>query len=295
MSREKTTHKMLQQWQSSFLNAGSAAWVEGIYEDYLRDPNSVAGKWRELFDTLPRINGQQQVDIPHSEIRQQFLQLARQSTCNKKVSQSSGSLEYERKQVRVLQLINAYRFRGHQWAALDPLQQLKKPDIPELNLYHHQLTEADFDTEFETGSLVGVDAIPLRNIIDILQKTYCKSVGAEYMHSMETEEKRWIQQRLESVCSTPSFSHEERINLFQRLTAAEGLEKYLHTKYVGQKRFSLEGGESLIPLLDTLVERAGVHGIQEVVIGMAHRGRLNVLVNIMGKKPEKLFMEFEGK
>ena len=286
---------MLQQWQSSFLDAGSAAWVEGIYEDYLRDPNSVEGKWRELFDTFPRLKGQQQADILHSEIQQQFIQLGHQPVCRNASSQNSVSLEYERKQVRVLQLINAYRFRGHQWAVLDPLQQLQRPDIPELTLQHHQLTESDFETEFETGSLVGVEAAPLKNIIEILQRTYCESIGAEYMHSMETEEKRWIQQRLESVCSTPSFTHDEKIKLFQQLTAAEGLEKYLHTKYVGQKRFSLEGGESLIPLLDTLIERAGVHGIKEVVIGMAHRGRLNVLVNIMGKTPDELFMEFEGK
>ncbi len=294
MSREKITTNMLQQWQSSFLDAGSAAWVEGLYEDYLRDPDTVETKWRELFDTLPRAKDQLQPEIPHSDIKRQFRQLSRLTRQHKNDSQSQVSLEYERKQVRVLQLINAYRFRGHQWAALDPLQQRQKPEIPELDWQHHQLTEADLDITFETGSLVGVDTTRLRNIIDILQRTYCGSVGAEYMHSMETTEKRWIQERLESVCSTPSFSHDERIKLLQRLSAAEGLEKYLHTKYVGQKRFSLEGSESLIPLLDALIERAGVHGINEVVIGMAHRGRLNVLVNIMGKTPDELFQEFEG-
>ena len=299
MSRDKTKESvsatMQQQWQSSYLDAGSAAWVESLYEDYLKDPNSVETKWRELFDTLPRVNGQQQVDVLHSEIKHQFLQMAHATPQRKKEDQSQVSLEYERKQVRVLQLINAHRFRGHQWATLDPLDRREKPDIPELTLQYHQLTETDLDTTFETGSLVGVETARLRKILEVLQRTYCGSIGAEYMHCIETPEKRWIQQRLESVCSTPSFDHEERIKLFQRLTAAEGLEKYLHTKYVGQKRFSLEGSESLIPLLDTLVERAGVHGIDEVVIGMAHRGRLNVLVNIMGKTPDELFAEFEGK
>ncbi len=293
MSRGKINTDMLQQWQSSFLDAGSAAWVEGLYEDYLQDPQSVELKWREIFDTLARVS--EQPDTPHSVIKQQFKQLGRLAGQRKGDSQSQVSLEYERKQVRVLQLINAYRFRGHQWAVLDPLSRREKPEIPELTWQHHQLSETDLDTTFETGSLVGVETTRLRNILDILQRTYCGSIGAEYMHSMETMEKRWIQQRLESVCSTPSFSNDERVKLFQRLTAAEGLEKYLHTKYVGQKRFSLEGGESLIPLLDTLVERAGVHGIDEVVVGMAHRGRLNVLVNIMGKTPDELFQEFEGK
>ncbi|MDH5392958.1 MAG: 2-oxoglutarate dehydrogenase E1 component [Gammaproteobacteria bacterium] len=295
MSREKIINNMHEKWLSSFLSAGSAAWVEAIYEDYLRDPNAVDTQWRVFFETLPAVNGQQQPDIAHSAIKQEIAGLSRQSRRIKTDPQNQVSLEYERKQVRVLQLINAYRFRGHQWAAIDPLQRQQKIDIPELDLHHHQLSAADMETVFETGSLVGVESASLETILDILQRTYCGSIGAEYMHSMETDEKRWIQQRLESVCSTPAFSHEERIKLYQRLIAAEGLEKYLHTKYVGQKRFSLEGGESLIPLLDTLVERAGVHGVTEMVIGMAHRGRLNVLVNIMGKTPAELFQEFEGK
>ena len=296
MSRENNNKNMQQLWQSSYLDGGSAAWVEGIYEDYLLDPNSVASKWRELFDTLPKVNGKAQGDVPHAAIRQQFRQLSRYAQgrpCGS--AEDLVSLEFERKQVKVLQLINAYRFRGHQWAKLDPLSRLQQPVIPELTLVHYQLSDADLDTEFDTGSLVGVDNASLASIIDILERTYCGSIGAEYMHMIETEEKRWIQQRLESVCSTPSFDNEERINLLQRLTAAEGLEKYLHTKYVGQKRFSLEGGESLIPLLDCLIERAGVHGVNEIVMGMAHRGRLNVLVNIMGKTPEELFSEFEGR
>ncbi|MDH5424542.1 MAG: 2-oxoglutarate dehydrogenase E1 component [Gammaproteobacteria bacterium] len=294
MSKVKMTTDMQQQWHTSSLDAGSAAWVEGLYEDYLQDPSAVSLQWRELFDALSATNEGFAADVPHSIIRQQFQKLSRIAKQPKADSQSQVSLEYERKQVRVLQMINAYRFRGHQWAVLDPLARWARPDIPELGLEHHQLTEADFDTTFETGSLVGVETARLKNIIEILQTTYCGSVGAEYMHSMETAEKRWIQQRLESVCSTPSFTNAERIKIFQRLSAAEGLEKYLHTKYVGQKRFSLEGGESLIPLLDTLIERAGAHGVQEIVVGMAHRGRLNVLVNIMGKTPGELFTEFEG-
>ena len=295
MAKDTDKNNMRAQWQSSFLDGGNAAWLEAVYDDYLRNPNSVDAHWRELFDTLPKVNGLDVADTPHDEIREQFIKLMRSPQAAVPASVRGISLEYERKQVRVLQLINAYRFRGHQWANLDPLKRQPRPDIPDLTLRHHELSEADFNTQFDTGSLAGVDATSLAEIYDIIQHTYCGTIGAEYMHITETGEKRWIQQRFESIRGEPDVIPEERIKILEGLTAAEGLEKYLHTKYVGQKRFSLEGGESLIPLLERLIQRANVHGVKEVVIGMAHRGRLNVLVNIMGKTPEELFKEFEGK
>ncbi|VAW82143.1 2-oxoglutarate dehydrogenase E1 component, partial [hydrothermal vent metagenome] len=202
--------------------------------------------------------------------------------------------DHEHKQVRVLQLINAYRFRGHQIADIDPLQLRAKPQLPELQLSEHSLSESDLDSEFETGSMAFHPKARLRDIIVQLRACYCGSIGSEYMHIIETAEKRWIQQRLERGGGVSQFDTGSKLRILQRLTAAEGLERYLHTRYVGQKRFSLEGGDCLIPLLDELIQRGGEHGVKEQVIGMAHRGRLNVLINIVGKTPGELFQEFEG-
>ncbi len=279
------------------LDAGSAAWVEGLYEIYLRNPNEVESHWRDYFETLPRVNGAAD-DIPHDEVRQQFRRLTARKGGIQAVARKpavSVNLEYERKQVQVLQLINAYRFRGHQHANLDPLNRHTKPEVEELDLRFHLLTEADLDTVFSTGSLFGPEQASLREIYDIVRRTYCGSLGVEYMHITETQEKRWVQHRMESVRGEARLDSEQKLMILKRLTAAEGLEKYLHTKYVGQKRFSLEGGETLIPVLYELIQRAGTYGMKEVVMGMAHRGRLNVLVNIMGKTPYELFMEFEGR
>jgi 2-oxoglutarate dehydrogenase E1 component len=180
-------------------------------------------------------------------------------------------------------------------ANLDPLKLQEKPYIQELDPSYYELTEEDLDTVFDTGSLVGPARATLQEILKILRETYCGSIGIEYMYIADTEQKRWLQNRFEGTRSTPSYSAEYKRHILERLNAAEGLEKYLHTRYVGQKRFSGEGGESLTPLLDNLLQRSGQMGVQEVVIGMAHRGRLNVLVNTLGKMPADLFQEFEGK
>jgi len=284
-------------WDSAMLDAGSAAWVESLYESFLRNPNDVDNRWREYFETLPRVNGSVVDDVPHEEVREQFRMLTKRKGGIQAAPcvDTNINMEHEQKQVRVLQLINAHRFRGHQQAKLDPLQRHTRPDIPELNPRYHELSAADMQTVFETGSLYGSETETLQEIYNTVQQTYCESIGAEYMHITETEEKRWIQHRLESVRGCPDLTAEQKVNILGRLTAAEGLEKYLHTKYVGQKRFSLEGGETLIPIIDEIIQRAGSHEMKEVVIGMAHRGRLNVLINIMGKTPNELFQEFEGK
>ena len=196
------------------------------------------------------------------------------------------------KQAKVLQLINAYRFRGHRQADLDPLRQYRRPEVPELEPDFYGFTEADMATVYNAGSLYGIETATLRDIIGQVRRSYCDTIGVEYMHIVETAEKRWLQQHLESPREQLA-SKARRLNL-QRVIAAQALEKYLHTRYTGQKRFSLEGGESLVPLLSDMVELAGRYKMEEIVIGMAHRGRLNVLINVLGKSPVELFSEFEG-
>jgi len=283
-------------WDNAMLDAGSAAWLEGLYERYLVNPNDVDTHWREYFGTLPQVNGTHK-DISHSEIKTQFKRIT-EKRCGSLLpplqSASTAVLEHERKQVKVLQLINAYRFRGHQHAKLDPLGRGFSHAIEELSLSNHDLSEADLSTVFATGSLCGPDEASLQEIYNIISESYCGSIGTEYMHITQTSEKRWIQQRIETVRGKAELSAGQKKILLKHLVAAEGLERYLHTKYVGQKRFSLEGGETLIPLIHEITNRSISHGIKEIVIGMAHRGRLNVLVNVMGKTPADLFQEFEG-
>ena len=289
-------------WSSSQLSGGSSSWVESLYELYLKNPESIEGEWRQFFDALPTekiaggngSGGLSYLEVPHSEIRETFKKLS--VTKHRQTVSPVGAVDqnHESKQVYVLQLINAHRFRGHQVAKVNPLSNGSAQLVDELDLSYYGLTERDYDTEFDTGSLAGPKTLSLKDIYAILRDTYCGAIGAEYMHITETEEKRWLQQRLEFSRGKPDLTSEEKKNILQQLINAEGLEKYLHTKYVGQKRFSLEGGESLIPLLDELVLHAGAMNVKEVVIGMAHRARLNVLVNIMGKTPAELFKEFDG-
>ena len=166
--------------------------------------------------------------------------------------------------------------------------------VPELTLAHHQLTDDDLNHTFDTGMLAGVERAPLREILSILKRTYTHAIGSEYLHVAEKAEELWLRERIEQHHGQPDYPQETKLRLLDRLTAAEGLERFLHSKYIGQKRFSLEGGDSLIPMLDTLVQHAGAVDAKEVLIAMAHRGRLNVLVNILGKHPKDLFQEFEG-
>lgn len=276
--------------ESSHLSGANAAYFEELYESYLDNSQSVSAEWRTVFEQLPKVEGVD-VEYRHSEIREEFKQLAKQT--QKTVIVSGGS---DAKQVKVLQLINAFRFRGHQNANLDPLGLWQRERVRDLQLSHHDLSENDFDKEFNTGSFAnGQESMKLGDLYKALTKTYCSSIGAEYMHMTSTEEKRWIQQRLESVQSQAKLSVEEKEEVLKGLIAADGLEKYLGAKFPGAKRFSLEGGDALVPMLKELITRAGSKGTKEVVIGMAHRGRLNVLVNVMGKNPSKLFDEFGGK
>jgi 2-oxoglutarate dehydrogenase E1 component len=276
--------------ESSHLNGGNIVYIEELYESYLDNSASVSAEWQELFSQLPKVEGSE-VEYRHSAIRDEFRTLAKQG--NKQVIVSSGG---DAKQVKVLQLINAFRFRGHQNSNLDPLGLWQRDKVSDLQLSHHDLSANDFDKEYNVGSFaIGQDTMKLGELFKALKNTYCGSIGAEYMHMTSTVEKRWIQQRLESVQSQAKLSVEEKTDIFKGLIAADGLEKYLGAKFPGAKRFSLEGGDALVPMLKELITRAGTAGTKEVVMGMAHRGRLNVLVNVMGKNPSKLFDEFAGK
>ena len=286
-------------WRSSHIAGGNATYVEDLYESYLMDPNGVPEQWRDYFDKLPRVESDfvQLEDIPHSVVRERFAQISKMRVRTEAtVQHDSQATEYERKQVRVVQLISAYRQRGHQKAKLDPLDLVEREHVPDLELSFHELSAADFDTVFQTGSLhIGKADATLGEIYDALERTYCNTIGAEFMHIVDTEERHWIMTRMESVRSAPDYSKDARVQLLRRLIKAEGLEKSLGSKYPGTKRFGLEGGESLIPMLSEMIHRSGAYGTQEIVIGMAHRGRLNVLVNILGKNPSELFAEFEGR
>ena len=287
---------MEQLWSTSQLAGGNAAYIEELYELYLTDPNAVSEQWRNYFNALPRTEGGDLHDIPHTPIREQFLLISKNQRRNTSATQSQVSSGYDQKQLRVFQLINAFRFRGHQHATLDPLGIMEREQVPDLELRFHELSDADMDSIFQTGSLfIGKEEASLSEIVEALESTYCRNVGAEYMHIVDTAEKRWFQQRIESVRAKPEYSDEAKKHLLERLTAAEGLEKYLGSKYPGVKRFGLEGGETLIPLMDELIQRSGTYGAKEIVIGMAHRGRLNLLINTLGKSPADLFDEFDGK
>ncbi|OQR30581.1 2-oxoglutarate dehydrogenase E1 component [Pseudomonas sp. Bc-h] len=286
---------MQRMWNSAHLSGGNAAYVEELYELYLHDPNAVPEEWRNYFQTLPA-DGSTATDVSHSTVRDHFVLLGKNQRRAQPVSAGSVSSEHEKKQVEVLRLIQAFRMRGHQGAQLDPLGLWKRTAPADLSINHYGLTDADLDTTFRAGDLfIGKEEASLREIVDALQKTYCRTIGAEFTHIVDSNQRNWFMQRLESVRGRPAYSADIQSHLLERVTAAEGLEKYLGTKYPGTKRFGLEGGESLIPMLDELIQRSGSYGTKEIVIGMAHRGRLNVLVNTFGKNPRELFDEFEGK
>jgi len=290
---------MMKAFQSnSYLFGGNAPYVEELYESYLNNPGSVPEAWRAWFDSMqavPAADGSTQTrDIAHAPIVQSFAERAREGTLQPRMM--GGDAVTARKQVFVQSLVAAYRNLGSRWADLDPLKRQERPAIPELEPAFYDFTEGEHANIYSAANTYfGFDSAPLRDIVKALRDTYCGSIGAEFMYISDQAQKRWIQERLESTRARPSYSTDKKKRILDRLTAAEGLERYLHTRYVGQKRFSLEGGESFIAAMDELVHRAGQAGIQELVIGMAHRGRLNVLVNTLGKMPGELFAEFEGR
>ncbi len=282
------------------LAADNAHYIEFLYEQFLIDPTSVDTEWQNYFKQYQSPN-----DAHHNAIQDQFLLLARNQTANKRFAVSTGessdassdsTSHADTKQMGVQQLISAYRRRGHRHAKLDPLELHPRPEVEDLTLAYHNLAESDLDTIYPTNDLnIGKSEAPLREIIEIMERVYCRYIGVEYMHVTTSTEKRWMEKYLESNLGHIEFDKEKRLSILERLTAAEGLEKYLARKYTGVKRFGLEGGESFIPAVNEIIQRAGSYGTKEMVIGMAHRGRLNLLVNILGKNPADLFDEFDGK
>ncbi len=282
--------------ESSHLSGANSTYVEEMYEAYQEDPQSVSQDWKVVFDNLPYANGASK-DVPeaaHSKVRDYFRSLALEGS--QKGSARVTDPEVDAKQVKVLQMINAHRFRGHQNANLDPLELWKREPVSELDPAFHGLTGEDMLREFNTGSFAhGGETMQLGELVKALKATYCGSIGAEYMHITDTDEKRWIQQRLEPSLGRANYDQSVKTRILAGLNAAEGMEKYLGAKFPGAKRFSLEGGDALVPMMREIIYRAGEAGTKEVVVGMAHRGRLNLLVNVLGKKPSELFDEFAGK
>jgi 2-oxoglutarate dehydrogenase E1 component len=282
--------KLIKLFQDSSSFYGSnASFIEAMYEQFLEDPESVEPSWQEHFKTIHQgVN----YETPHSVIVNRFAQLAVKS--ESRLARLQGfTQESVQKQSAVARLINHYRVRGHQIAHNNPLG--KTTTIPtDLDPNYYGLTELDMNTLFDASALYGVERLPLRDIIASLKEIYCGSIGSEYMHIVDTHIRRWLITRLESSKNNLVIAPEKKRWTLKLLTAAEGIETHLQNKFVGQKRFSLEGGEGLIPILDELIQAAGAKGVKEVVIGMAHRGRLNVLVNILGKSPATLFDEFAG-
>ncbi|WP_395688454.1 2-oxoglutarate dehydrogenase E1 component [Caenimonas koreensis] len=281
---------------NSYLFGGNAPYVEEMYENYLANPTSVPETWRDYFDALqhvPAVDGSESKDVPHLPVINAFAERAKQGAGRVLVASGAES-DLGRKRTAVQQLIAAYRNVGCRWADLDPLKRTEREKIPELEAGFYGFNDADQEAVFNiSNTFFGKESMSLRELTNALRETYCGSIGAEYMYISDQHRKRWWQQKLESIRSKPNFSADQKKHILDRVTAAEGLERFLHTKYVGQKRFSLEGGESFIASIDALIQGAGSKGVQEIVIGMAHRGRLNVLVNALGKMPADLFAEFD--
>jgi 2-oxoglutarate dehydrogenase E1 component len=269
--------------QASALAEDNVGFLEDLYEKFLRDPELVDVSWREQFTSI-----QTEMALGERGFGGSRRPMVEESPPRYAIE------EAVRKQSAVAQLIYQYRTRGHQIADNNPLKLAPPPRLRDLDPTYYGLTAADLSQSFHIDILQSTERLPLGDVLSMLQQTYCGNIGTEYMHIVDSEIKEWIQQRLEKTRARAVLSHAQKLWLLKLLTAAEGIEKYLHRKYVGQKRFSLEGAESLIPLLDELIQRSGERGTREIVIGMAHRGRLNVLVNIMGRKPSTLFQEFEG-
>ena len=284
---------MKEQSSLSYLYGTNVPYIEDLYEAYLSSPDSVDSQWRQYFDQVAAMPGNTPKDVAHRPIQEAFANLAQQ-----RGGAAAGGVDFAamQKQVAVLSLISAYRSLGNRAADLNPLDRTHIRQLPELDPKTYGLTDADMNTPFHVGTdLSGSPKLPLAEIIRHLKQIYCGPWARESMHIPDTAEREWLQARLEANGARPQFDADTKRLILKEITAAETMERYLHTRYVGQKRFSLEGGESTVPALNHLIRASTEKGVQEIVIGMAHRGRLNVLVNTMGKAPQAIFDEFEGK
>ena len=279
------TISMKELWESSHTSAGHSAYLESLYETYISDPDSLSNEWIEFFKHLPHhptSNG----EISHQNIVKEFKNISRKNT----VSKTSVDV----RQGKVIRLIQAYRNRGHLLATLDPLGLMERDKVEDLNIEFHGLSDNDLDEEFYTDTFIpDNEKMKLRDILKSLKEIYCGNIGLECNHIMETEERRWFQRKFENKLQEYSFSKKERLNIYERLNSAEGLAKYLSAKYPGMKRFGIDGAESLVPLVENVIQNFGSMGANQICFGMAHRGRLNLLVNVLGKLPSELFSAFD--
>ena len=285
------SESLAQRYQSTPLFGSNSALVEEYYERFLADPTSVPASWQAYFQGLAVDAGS---EVTQRTVEEAIVRDARERKAPSPAAPAQAPATALAKQAAVLRLIWAYRLHGHKLADLDPLGLSKPPAVPDLDPAYHGLTDEDMEQEFFDEHLAGTKRRRLRDIIDLLRKIYTRRIGAEFAHLSATAERLWLRERLEVSTVAAALSVQEKRRTFDLLTAAEGIERYLHTRYVGQKRFSLEGGETLIPMLEELVQQGGRIGMKEIVLGMAHRGRINVLVNVLGKPPRELFSEFEG-
>lgn len=266
----------------SFLNAAHTAYFAQLYDEYLVNPDAVEPSWRAFFQGFDfglQGSGERETVVTYE---------SKGETTTVQVP------ERIQKEFRVVQLIDGYRTRGHLFTKTNPVRE-RRQYLPSLDLVNFGLSDADLDTVFESAEIVGLQKATLRDILYHLKTVYCDSTGVEYMYIRNPEERKWIQNWLHKNNNHPSFSSQEKKQILKKLNEAVSFESFLHTKYVGQKRFSLEGNETLIPALDALIENAADKGVNQFVLGMAHRGRLNVLTNIFGKPVSDIFSEFDGK
>lgn len=280
MSREKIL-------KETFLNGGNASFVIDLYQHYLKDKNSVAADWQKFFESL----SEQERNYLAADDRPPVWS---RTSAGVKTSQKSVSLDEIRLSIRALMLVQAYRELGHLNTTLDPLGLERRSNHTELQVESYGFTASDLDKPVFLDGVLGLSNPTLQQVIDKAKRTYCGTVGIEFMHIQHPDQKRWIQERVESTLSTTRVDATEQLEILKNLVAADSFERFLHVKYPGAKRFGLEGGDSLIPALGALLERASDQGVEKVVFGMAHRGRLNVLANILKKPFHKIFAHFQS-
>ena len=276
-------------WATSHAAGAQSSYLESLYESYLDNPSSIPDDWKIYFDSLPSIAGAQE-EVSHKEIIEKF----KKEQVNPSTKSISTNAPLNSKQVKVIQLIQAYRNRGHQKAQLDPLGLKPIRHCDDLDIHFHGLDHSDLSDVFETDSLkIGKKTATLSEIIQALEEIYCGTLGIEYNYISSLAERTWFQKRLEPNLGKLNFNHDEKKYILKRLSSAEGLAKFLASRYPGMKRFGIDGAESLIPMVDSLIQNCGIFGAEQICFGMAHRGRLNLLVNVLGKSPKELFTEFE--
>ena len=277
---------MKELWGSSHISAGHAAYLEDLYETFIHDPDNLSKEWLDFFTSLPKhpnSNG----EISHQKIIKEFKNLSR----SKVISKTKKSVD--ERQGKVIRLIQSYRNRGHLKAKLDPLGMMERRVIEDLGIEFHGLSYEDLDQEFYTDTFTDSKKLTLREILKRLEEIYCGNIGIECNHILDSNERRWFQKKFESKLKDYDFSKKQQLNIYERLNSAEGLAKYLSAKYPGMKRFGIDGAEALVPLIESVIQDCGSMGASQICFGMAHRGRLNLLVNVLGKLPSELFSAFD--